>query len=154
GPEYEASAQILVARKNAVPIKEEQRTLGNWGDRTEHIALILSPMIAGKAVKLGELEKLSSFARSPDPAEDVIEGLKVKRSAGQDRSHINVFNITYNSKLEADARVVVDAVIAAYAQYLEETRHEQSREVLSLAQKARDEILQKLHQKEQEYLDF
>lgn len=52
GPEYEASAQILVARKNAVPMKEDQRTMGNFGDRTEHLALILSPMIAGKAVEI------------------------------------------------------------------------------------------------------
>jgi capsular exopolysaccharide synthesis family protein len=86
--------------------------------------------------------------------EDVVDGLKVKRSAGQDRSFINVLSITYNSKLESDARKVVDAVIAAYAQYLEETRHEHSTEVLSLITKAHDEILDKLHEKEREYLAF
>lgn len=154
GPEYEAVAQIMVSRKNAVPIKEEQRTLGNWGDRTEHIALILSPMIAEKAVKLGRLETLPTFAKSPDVAEDVIDGLKVKRSAGQDRSFINVLNLTYNSKEAADARAVIEAVIAAYGQYLDETRAEQSTEVLRLALRARDEILEKLHKKEQEYLAF
>lgn len=154
GPEYEATAQIMVSRKNAVPIKEEQRTLGSWGDRSEHIALILSPMIAEKAVKIGNLQELPTFLNSPDPAEDVLDGLKVKRSAGQDRSFINVLNITYNSKIAADARTVVEAVIDAYAEYLDETRHEQSSEVLALALKARDEILEKLRKKEQEYLDF
>lgn len=154
GPEYEASAQILVSRKNAVPIKEEQRTLGNWGDRTEHIALIMSPMIAEKAVKLGHLDQLPTFAKSPDIADDIIEGLKVKRSAGQDRSFINVLNMTYTSEQAADAKAVVEAVIAAYGQYLDETRTEQSSEVLRLALKARDEILEKLHKKEQEYLAF
>lgn len=154
GPEYEATAQIMVSRRNAVPVKEEQRTLGNWGDRTEHIALIMSPMIADKAVTIGHLDQLPTFAKSPDVVEDVIDGLKVKRSAGQDRSFINVLNITYNSEQAADALAVVEAVIAAYGQYLDETRAEQSTEVLRLALRARDEILEKLHQKEQEYLAF
>lgn len=154
GPEYEGTAQVLVSRKNAVPVKEDQRALGNWGDRSEHIALILSPMIAGKAVELGHLTKLSTFRSSTDPTDDVLDGLKVKRSAGQDRSFINVLNITYNSKQAADARAVVEAVIAAYAQYLEETRHEQSQEVLALATKARDDMLEKLHAKERDYLKF
>jgi succinoglycan biosynthesis transport protein ExoP len=154
GPEYEASAQILVSRKNAVPIKEEQRTLGNWGERTEHIALIQSPMIANKAVEIGQLQNLPTFRNSPDPAEDVLDDLKVKRSAGQDRSFLNVLNITFSSKNAEDARAVVEAVIAAYAQYLDETRQEQSSEVLALALKARDEISEKLHKKEQEYLAF
>jgi succinoglycan biosynthesis transport protein ExoP len=154
GPEYEATAQVLVARRNTVPIREEQRTLTNWGERTEHIALILSPMIVGKAVELGHLAELPTFRGSEDPVDDVLGGLKVKRSAGQDRSLINVLSITYTSKHAADAHAVVEAVIAAYAQYLEETRHEQSTEVLKLAQKAHDEILQKLRAKEQEYLEF
>src|SRR4029079_3265955 len=54
----------------------------------------------------------------------------------------------------SDARAVVEAVNEAYADYLDETRHEQSSEVLALALKARDEILEKLRTKEQEYLDF
>lgn len=154
GPEYEASAQVLVSRRNAVPIREEQRTLTNWGERTEHIALILSPMIAGKAMEIGRLAELPTFRGSDDPVQDLLDDLKVKRSAGQDRSLINVLSITYNSKLESDARTVVEAVIAAYEQYLEETRHEQSSEVLRLAQKAHDELLTKLREKEQEYLEF
>lgn len=154
GPEYEASAQILVARKNAVPMKEDQRTMGNFGDRTEHLALILSPMIAGKAVEIGKLNELPTFQGSPDAVDDVVDGLKVKRSAGQDRSFINVLSITYNSEVESDARKVVEAVIAAYAQYLESTRREHSSEVLGLANKAHDEILRKLRAKEKEYLEF
>lgn len=154
GPEYEASAQVLVSRRNAVQLKDEQRALGNYGDRTEHIALILSPMIAGKAVEIGKLNELTTFNKSPDAAEDIVEDLKVKRSAGQDRSFINVLNITYTSKVASDARAVVDAVIAAYGQYLEETRSEHTTDVMKLATKAHDEIQEKLRKKEQDYLDF
>lgn len=154
GPEYEATAQIMVTRRNSVPIKEEQRTLTSWGERTEHIALIQSPIIASKAVEIGHLQDLPTFRNSDDLVEDVLDGLLVKRSAGQDRSIINVLNLTYSSKQAHDACAVVDSVIAAYADYLEETRYEQSNEVLALAQKAHDDIQQQLRQKEQDYLDF
>ncbi len=154
GPEYEAGAQILVARKSAIPVKDEQRALTSWGERTEHIALIMSPMIASRAMELGQLDRLPTFLPGEDHVEDLIKRLKVKRSAGQDRSIINVLNVSYSSKKEKDAQKVVDAVIAAYAEYLERSRREQSAEVLALTQKAHDEILAKLRQKEQEYLDF
>ena len=68
GPEYEASAQILVSRRNSVPLKEEQRTLSDWGDRSEHIALIMSPMIVNKAVEIGHLKELQAFRGSTDIA--------------------------------------------------------------------------------------
>jgi polysaccharide biosynthesis transport protein len=154
GPEYVASAQILVSRKNSVPLPEEQRTLGSWGERSEHIALIMSPMIVSKAVELGELRKLKTFEGSTEIVEDVLDGLLVKRSSGQDRSYLNVLTITFTSKYADDARTVVQAIIAGYAAYLEETREEKSGEVLSIAQQAHDEMLQKLKEKEQEYTEF
>lgn len=154
GPEYEATGQILVTRRNAVPIKEDQRTLHDWGERSEHIALIMSPMILNKAIVLGNLKELPAFRDSTDIVEDILDSLQVKRSSGQDRSFINVLNVTYSHRDAAVARAVVQAVIDAYAEYLEETRDEKSNEVLRLAQNAHDEVLQKLREKEREYQEF
>ncbi|GIX05398.1 MAG: chain-length determining protein [Planctomycetaceae bacterium] len=154
GPEYEASAQILVSRRQAVPLKEEQRTLNDWGDRSEHIALMMSPMIVGKAVALGKLDQLPSFRGSPDIIEDILDSLKVKRNSGQDRSLINLLTVSYVHRHPDEARAVVQAVIEAYAHYLEETRDEKSNEALRLARQAHDEVLAKLREKEQEYQRF
>ena len=154
GPSYEAKAQILVSRKNTVPVTERDRALGDFGDRSEHLALILSPMIASEAVKIGHLDKLPTFQGDPDAAATLVEDLKVKRTSGQDRSFLNVLDISYLSPRPADAHAVVAAVISAYSQYLQSTSRENSKEIVALTQKAHDDLLKQLRAKEQEYLQF
>ncbi len=157
GPEYEATAQILVSRKSTVPLPEEQRTLGDWGERSEHLAIIQSPMIVTKAVELGQLRELASFKHETeldDVVEDIVSDLRVKRTSGQDRSFTNVLTLTYTNKNPQDARAVVQAIVAAYASYLDQTRKEKATEVLESAQQNYDDVLQKLREREQEYHAF
>lgn len=154
GPEYEATAQVLVSLKDSVPVPEEQRALGNFGERSEHIALILSPLIINRAVEIGHLDQLPVFQGSKDITEDILEDLKAKRSSGQDRSYSNVLTITYPSRRAEDAQAVVEAVIAAYGVYLQENRHEKSDQVLAVTQQALDEVEAKLRAKELEYHEF
>lgn len=154
GPEYEAVAQILVSRKYMPPVRESERMLQETGKPSEHIALIVSPMIAEKALEIGNLKELATLRGEPDPIEAILEGLKVKRIAGQDRSHFNVLEIRYPSRIASDARRVVQAVISAYDQYLGEQSREHSSEVLALAQKTTADLLAKIHLKEAEYHDF
>lgn len=157
GPEYDATAQILVSRQHTSPIPAEQRTLSDWGERSEHIAIILSPMIVDRAIEIGKLDQLPVYRRSKDReefVEDVITSLKVKRTSGQDRSFTNVLTLTYSDRSPHDARAVVQAIVAAYAGYLQETRQEKATEVLASVQKAHDDLLSKLRQREQEYHEF
>lgn len=154
GPEYEATAQILVSKKESVPVPEELRTLSNWGERSEHIALIMSPLILNRAVELGHLDKLPIFDGSDDIAQDIIDDLRVKRSSGQDRSYTNVLTLTYPSQTKEDAQAVVEAVIAAYDEYLQRTRNEKSVEVLNATEKALSDVEKKLEDKEREYHTF
>jgi len=154
GPEYEATAQVLVTLKDSVPVPEEQRALGNFGERSEHLALILSPLIINRAVEIGQLDKLPPFQGSLDIAQDILDDLKAKRSSGQDRSYSNVLTITYPARRPEDAHAVVEAVIAAYAIYLQENRHEKSDQVLAVTQQALDEVEAKLRHKELEYHEF
>lgn len=154
GPSYEAKAQILVSRRHAVPLNERDRVVGDFGDRSEHLALIQSPMIAGEAVKIGKLDRLSCFAGDPDPAESIVEDLKVKRTSGQDRSFLNVFDLSYPAEKREDASQVVAAIIEAYSQYLDKSRQENTDTVVELTRKAHDELLGQLREAEQTYLAF
>ncbi|MDP1796905.1 MAG: polysaccharide biosynthesis tyrosine autokinase [Planctomycetaceae bacterium] len=157
GPEYDATAQILVSRQHTSPIPAEQRTLSDWGERSEHIAIILSPMIIDRAVETAKLDQLSIFRAAEDReevVEDIISGLKVKRTSGQDRSFTNVLTLTYSDKSAHDARAVVQAIVGAYAVYLQNTRQEKANEVLTSVQQAHDDLLSKLRQREQEYHEF
>lgn len=153
GPEYMAIGQVMVSRRNAVPLKE-QSAMGDWGERSEHIALIMSPMIASEAVRLGKLDKLKTFAGESDPTQMVLDDLKVKRVAGQDRSYLNVLDVTFQSASADDARHVVKAVIDAYASYLNESRSEKTTEVFKTAQEAHDTLQKSLREKEEAYLKF
>ena len=128
GPEYEAVAQILVSRKYMPPVRESERMLPETGQPSERIPLIISPMIAEKALELGHLKELPTLRGEPDLVELVLDGLKVKRIAGQDRSHSNVLEIRYPSRVADDARQVVKALIATYDEYLVQQSREHSTE--------------------------
>lgn len=154
GPEFEAFAEILVQRKYAPPLQESQRMLGSGAAPSEHIKLILSPMIASEAVKLGHLQELKTFRGESDLAEGVLDSLKVKRVAGQDRSHSNVFDIRYTCKRADDASKVLSSVIEAYEEYLKTSSSEHSSEVQQLAKNATKEMLERFDKKSAEYRAF
>jgi capsular exopolysaccharide synthesis family protein len=154
GPEYEAVAQILVSRKYMPPVRDSERMLQETGKPSEHIPLIVSPMIARKALELGHLKQLPTLRGESDLIEAVLEGLKVKRIAGQDRSFSNVLEIRYPSRNAADACKVVEAIIAAYEDYLVVQSREHSTEVLAMAQKTTADLLGKLREKETAYRAF
>ncbi len=151
GPEYEAKTQILVS-KTAAPIREGEAQ--TWGDRGEHVALIMSPMIVGRAVENAHLAELPSLRGEEDPVVAILDDLRVKRSAGQDRSFLNVFDISYRNRSAADAQAVVSAIVDAYEAYLDETRRENATELVRLITQAKEELGEQLRAKEQEYLEF
>ena len=152
GPQYQGTAKILVSKKAATPIKEgESQT---YGERGEHIALIMSPMIVRKAVENHQLENLPSLAGSDDPVQDILDGLIVKRSAGQDRSFLNVLDIFYRNPSSQDAKAVVEAVVEAYREYLRENEQEHSVELAKLISETHQNLLKELRIKEEEYLKF
>lgn len=154
GPEYEAVAQILVSRKYMPPVRESERMLQETGKPSEHIPLIVSPMIAEKAIRIGNLKELPTLRGEPDLVEAVLDGLKVKRIAGQDRSHFSVLEVRYPSRVPGDARKVVEAIIEAYSEYLIEESRKHSSEVLSLAQKTTADLQEKIQLKQAEYNEF
>ncbi len=154
GPEFEAFAEILVERKSSPPLREEEKMLGSGSLPSEHIKLILSPMIASEAVKNGNLGELKTFQGEPELTEVVLESLKVKRVAGNDRSHSNVFEIRYTNKIAAEASKVLDSVITAYETYLKESSSKKSREVQQLAKAATREMANQLEERNSEYREF
>lgn len=153
GPEYAAVGQVMVSRRTAVSLKEET-SISDFGERSEHIALVMSPMIVNDAIRRGNLKELRTLKGESEPAEELISGLKVKRVAGQDRSFLNVLDISYQSPSASDARKVVQAVIDAYAAYLASTRDEKTAEMVKQAEESLAGLTKDLRAKEAEYLKF
>jgi len=136
GPMYESKGEVLVARTSITPIRDRDGDPINIGDRGEHIALILSPLIIDTAVKNGNLDQLPSIKGAPDPSREIIDFLKVRRRAGQDRSVLNVLELTYLSPRKGDGPKVVQCVIDAYRDYLKSARSEAADEVYSSYEEA------------------
>lgn len=156
GPTYMATARILVSKRNPAPLKskEQDEASAAVGERTEHVALIMSPMIVKEAVQKHKLGELATFAKSKDVVDDILDDLKVKRSAGTDRSLINVLDITYECASSKDAIAVVQAVVDAYKDYLDKSHREYTAEVVSLIDSANRDLLNQLKEKEQAYIEF
>lgn len=153
GPEYTATAKVLVSKRMSGPISEDSEA-ETWGDRAEHIALIMSPLIVEKAVRLHELDKLPSLALSKDPVEDVLDSIKVKRSAGEDRSFLNVLDVTCTNSSRDDAKKICHAVIDAYHVYLRENHEENTGELLNLVNRATGDLKKQIDDTEAAYEEF
>jgi capsular exopolysaccharide synthesis family protein len=154
GPEYNAVAQILVSRQAQVPTRESlTQSLLSEG-RGEHVAVIDSPLIVADAIERGHLDELPTLQRSADPIEDILDCLDVKRTAGQDNSTLNVIEIKYRNKQPADARAVVNAIIAAYEGYLAESPKSASNKLSQQVSKVNEELEKKIQQKQEELLEF
>jgi succinoglycan biosynthesis transport protein ExoP len=153
GPEYTATAKVLVSKRMSGPISDSSEA-ETWGERAEHIALIMSPLIVEKAVELHELDKLPSLVMSKDPAEDVLDSIKVKRSAGEDRSFLNVLDVTCTNQNREDAKKICHAVIAAYRVYLRENHEENTGELLSLVNRATGDLKRQIDATEADYAKF
>jgi capsular exopolysaccharide synthesis family protein len=156
GPTYQATARILVSKRNAAPLKTQPQDEASAavGERAEHVALIMSPMIVGEAVKKHNLADLPTMKGVKDVVDEVLDSLKVKRTAGTDRSLINVLDISFESPSSKDAIVVVKAVVEAYKDYLDNSHKEYTAEMMSLIDDANRDLLNQLKNKEQAYIEF
>ena len=153
GPEFTATAKVLVSKRAAAPTRQEGDA-PTWGDRAEHISLIMSPLIVTRAVELHKLNTLSTLSGSNDPVEDIIDSLKVTRSAGLDQSVLNILDVTFKSKSRADAKVVVNAIIDAYDQFLKSQHKENTNELIELVGKTSARIQNDIDNVEVEYEGF
>ncbi|MCA9076397.1 MAG: polysaccharide biosynthesis tyrosine autokinase [Planctomycetaceae bacterium] len=152
GPRYDASTRILVSKLASTPLQQGEAT--TYGDRAEHVEIIKSAVIVQRAYEKHNLGELPTVGVSDDAVRDLIEGLKVKRSAGQDRSFLNFFDISFQSRSKKDAAAVIAAVVDAYDEYLAETRKEQSTEVLTLIEQADVKLQKEIDDLKAKYREF
>ncbi|MDB5391226.1 MAG: ywqD 2 [Planctomycetaceae bacterium] len=154
GPTYDASARLLVTKKIPKQLKEDDRDAGSIGDRAEHIHIILSPKVILPAIEKHHLDQLKSLAGDDEAERSIIDSLRVRRVGGQEKSMINVFELTFNWGNENEANKILTAVIDAYNDYLLATRNKHGTESIGAIQKAADTLWGQLKLKEKAYSDF
>jgi polysaccharide biosynthesis transport protein len=138
GPTFQADTRVEVAQKSTVGHDETKPNFS--GERTEHVSLIKSDAIVSRAVEDHGLKDLPAFQGASDPVLDIVDALTAKRSAGQDSSFVNIIDISYLHPDRETARKVVEAVVAAYADYLKNQQDKNSGNLLDSLGRRQSEL--------------
>jgi capsular exopolysaccharide synthesis family protein len=158
-PVYQSTAQVLVVKKrsDAVQIAGGDPRMSFYDDYVStHLVLIRSPLVVGRAVKKRELRKLRSFAGQGDPTGIIIGSLTAGRDSKKDSSAMpnNIINLSYQGPIAGECKVILNAVIDSYKDFLDETYRNVSDNTLELITKARDLLQKDLLEKERKYRAF
>jgi capsular exopolysaccharide synthesis family protein len=156
-PVYQSSTQVLVVKKYAdaaLPIPGGSPSAGFYEDYVStHLAIIKSQVVVDGAVKKHELGSLPSFAGHGSPTGAIIGSLSAARDTKESGAN-NIINLSYKGPVSDDCRTVVEAVVDAYKDFLDETYHNVSDDTLKLIEKARQLLQEDLVKKEKEYKEF
>lgn len=151
---YQSSAQVLVVKKRPDGVSGvEPRNSPVEDFVATHQLLIQSPLIVERAVRRSDLGALPSFSGREDVTEAVIKALTVSRSRSQS-GESNVIRVDCRCSRPEDCRTALGAVLASYAEFLEETYQVTSNDTLKLAVQARDRLQKDLERREAEYVEF
>ena len=154
GPSYDATARILVTKKIPKQVKEDDREGTSLGDRAEHIHLILSPKVIGPAIEKHQLDQLKSLVGEDEAEREIIDALRVRRIGGQEKSTLNVFELTFGWGNQNDANKILSAVIDSYNDYLLTSRQKHGADSIESIRTAANALWTQVKSKEQEYSKF
>lgn len=154
-PDFESKSQVFLEKlSHNVPMNPESAGGEGLDDtRTEvetQVARLRSPRIIEQAVKKHRLAKLKTLANERNIVQTIVDGLKTKYQAGTR----GILELRYICPAPDDSRVILSAIIDAYGDMLRDSQRSYHSDTLRLLTNAKDEILQKLNQKEQEYHEF
>ena len=143
---YNASARLLVLQQSGrslgVAGGDPFQHLQNQDSLATHILIIRSPAIVERAIASSGMDGLSLGS--------VIDRLTVK----QPTEGAKILELAYRADASNEALAVMKGVITSYDQFLRENYQKDTRDVISLIIKARDDLSRELKQLEQEYLEF
>ena len=152
GPTYTASTKLLVSlQASADDDNTGDRT---FSDRAGHLQLLKSDKILERAVEIGELDQLESLAAAGDKTEAISDKMTVKRESGDDRAYQNVFSLGYESPSKEDGAKVVDAIVAAYQEYLVTSRDESNTQVIGAVAGSESDLREQIEKLQAEHLKF
>ena len=183
GPRYDSATQLLVIKKrlDTMPITGPDQNRPPDDYLSTHMLLITSRRVIDRAIEKGNLRELDQFQEKggwrheitdwashnllgveaevqPDEklTTDIINSLVVTRDAqrpGISPSN-EVINLSFRGNMSGDGPKVLNAIIASYQDFLQETYRNTNAETLELIAQARLTVQKDLELKEQAYQKF
>lgn len=152
-PIYQSSAQVLIERKRPTPLPLSTVAVdyhASFADAFKHPVIMKSPNVVVDSLEKHQLGELEFLKKSGNPIQRVISGLQIKPAT----QGLGIYSVTFAGTDREGVGKVVNAVIAAYHDFLESTHRDVGRETRELLVEAKDELLRQLETKEQTYNSF
>lgn len=147
-PIFQSFARVMIVQHNAsLPIEGVQQVQKGMVDA--HIVRIQSPSIVKLAVESRDLAKLQTLRDEADPVDALIEGLSVRRTENSD-----VLDIVFEGPYPADCKVIVDAVLYSYLDFVKKSQKDTAQEALELIEKAKSDVNVDLEQARAKYMEW
>lgn len=151
-PTYASTARILVQR-SAMTFPVEGASAGNRAAQdpiATHQYLLTQPVILDGAVEILKSQNVPFAVSNTGAAKLIADGLTAARSVISK----DVIELTYVGRDRQDTRKVLDAVIASYQKWLEDTQKSFTGDALKLITEARYKLDQDLKDWQEKYREF
>jgi capsular exopolysaccharide synthesis family protein len=163
-PTYQSTAQVLVVKKRPDELTgKDTRNLAIEDYVATQQTIVSSPLVIERAVDKRALGSLPTFAdweqdykNDGDTLPEAIrKRITVTRNRGGVAGYNNaVLDLSFRGKTPEDCQTVMEAVLASYRDFLDETYRDMSEDTLQLILQARDDLSKDLQRKEQAYQEF
>lgn len=183
GPRYDSTTQLLVIKKrlDTTPITGPDQAHAADDYLSTHMLLITSRRVIRRAIEKGDLQDLEQFQdkrslrrdvsdwvsrsllggqpampREEKLTTDIINALVVTRDAqkpGINPSN-DVINLSFRGRVASDCPKVLNAIIASYQEFLQETYRNTNAETVELIAQAQVKVQKDLEAKEAAYQKF
>lgn len=156
GPLYEANTQIRVSRRATLPgrIEPHREWSVDAAEPIEHLAMLRSPVILGRAVATRGLHDLPSLADVEHPVADLQDRLTVTQSREAQDTGAMLFELRFVSSSLIDAQRVLNALVASYRDHLQTSHQERLGEMLSELELAGWQLSQELREQQSAHAAF
>lgn len=154
---YQSGTQVLVIKKrpDVLNMPTVESTMFTEDYLATHMVLIRSPAVVVKAVKkLQDSEAVTLRTLGSDPLNAIMGGLQVTREIGAGSRGTNILNLAFRGPYSDECRKILEAVVAAYREYLEETYKNVSDEALQQITQANSLLTGNMRKLTKELNDF
>jgi capsular exopolysaccharide synthesis family protein len=161
-PVYQSLAQILIVKKSAA---EQMEWGGNSRDSRmmvmeDYIAtqqhIVKSSLILGAALKLPKVKDLKTFGSDSefDRLFDLGEKLTVTRDTRDGATTSNILNLGFKGPIPDECQTILDGIIDSYQSFLDKTFASFSTKHYELIQQAKEQLLGRCAQAENDYANL
>jgi capsular exopolysaccharide synthesis family protein len=153
---YRAQARILILQQGGKPLNVGNTEPIRLNEGVEdyiptHSEILRSRLVIGRAIESVGLEQCPTLAGAEDPVDEVTERLL---TINRPDRLAQIVEIGYQAASREEAVRMVEAIVASYERFLEDTFQQSNNKVVSLLGRARDELSRELRESEQKYFDF